>query len=140
MAGAHSAPARRPRWTAPDLTAAAPALDSAADPNAPYYTRLFQGSRFSNALPLPGSKGADAWSCTMSQLPSIFRKQYVARTQKPPLLVPFFNVPLSRLKLCPNATSPPTVIVMSRTSKPIGGWNSVKAAVQFLHFASAPTS
>jgi hypothetical protein len=41
------------------------------------------------------------------------------RTQGPDLfsfVVPFFNMPLSRLKLCPNATSLPTVIVRSRIS------------------------
>jgi hypothetical protein len=53
------------------------------------------------------------WSCAMSQLPSIFRKPVVDRTQKP-VLVPFFNVPLSRLRLGASATSLPTVIVSSR--------------------------
>jgi hypothetical protein len=40
-----------------------------------------QGSRFSNALPLSTSRGTETWSCTMSQVPSIFRKQPVHRTQ-----------------------------------------------------------
>src|SRR5580658_4611411 len=74
-----------------------------------------QGSRFTNALPLPKSIGTETWSCAMTQLPSIFRKPAVYRTQGP-ILSPFSNVPLNRLKLCPNATSLPTVIVRSRTS------------------------
>ena len=56
------------------------------------------GLEIQQRLAAPGSSGAEAWSCTMSQLPSMFWKQNVARTQKPPALDPFFNVPLSRLK------------------------------------------
>jgi hypothetical protein len=41
----------------------------------------YQGSRFSNALPLFTSSGTETWSCTMSQLPLIFRKPVVHRTQ-----------------------------------------------------------
>ena len=74
-----------------------------------------QGSSFSNALPLSGSIGTETWSCATSQLPSIFRKQAVHRSQKS-VLFPFFNVPLTRLRLCPNATSSPKVSVRSRIS------------------------
>src|SRR5258706_5708243 len=74
-----------------------------------------QGSRFSNALPLSGSIGTETWSCTTSQLPSIFRKHAVHRSRKS-VLLPFFNVPLTRLRLCPNATSSPKVSVRSRIS------------------------
>ena len=43
--------------------------------------RVSQGSRFSNALPLSASRGTETWSCTMSQLPSIFWKHAVHRAQ-----------------------------------------------------------
>src|SRR5262245_39621872 len=56
-----------------------------------------QGSRFSNALPLSTSSGTETWSCAMTHLPSIFRRQAVHRTQKP-LRFPFLNVPLNRPK------------------------------------------
>ena len=74
-----------------------------------------QGSRFSSALPLSGSTGTETWSCAMSQLPSIFRKHAVHRSQKL-VLLPFFYVPLTRLRLRPNATSSPKVSVRSRIS------------------------
>jgi hypothetical protein len=45
-----------------------------------------------------------------------FRKHMVARIQKPVVVVPLFYVPLSRLTLCADATSPPTVAVRSRIS------------------------
>jgi hypothetical protein len=74
------------------------------------------GSRFSSAAPVVTSRGADAWSCAMSQWPLTFRKHMVARIQKPVVVVPLFYVPLSRLTLCADATSPPTVAVRSRIS------------------------
>jgi hypothetical protein len=57
-----------------------------------------QGSRSATPLPLAASNGTEAWSCAISQLPSIFRKQKVARTHMPLVAVPFFSVPLSRPK------------------------------------------
>jgi hypothetical protein len=65
------------------------------------------GSRFSSAPPVVTSKGTDTWSCAMNQSPFTVRKHVVARTQKPVVVVPLFNVPLSRLRLRANATSPP---------------------------------
>ena len=69
-----------------------------------------QGARSSNALPLPKSRGADTWSCTMSQVPLIFRKHVVERSQCS-VLFPFFIVTLIRMRPCAKATSSPTVIV-----------------------------
>jgi hypothetical protein len=69
----------------------------------------------------------------MSQLPSIFRKHVVDRSQKSDLL-PFFNVPLIRLRLCANATSSPAVIARSRISYPSGRWYAAKGAHPVLPF------
>jgi uncharacterized protein YbjT (DUF2867 family) len=74
------------------------------------------GSRSVTPLPVAISNGTEAWSCTISQLPSSFRKQNVPRTHIPLVAVPSGSVPLSRPKACPNATSPPTVTLRSRTS------------------------
>lgn len=57
-----------------------------------------QGLRFIKALLLSKLRGTETWSGTMSQLPSIFRKHVVDRSQKS-VLFPFFNVPLIRLRL-----------------------------------------
>jgi len=52
-------------------------------------------------LPLAMSNGTEAWSCTISQLPSRFWKQKVPRTHIPLVAVPSCSVPLSRPKACP---------------------------------------
>src|SRR5713101_2011708 len=52
-----------------------------------------QGSRSATPLPLSTSNGTEAWSCTICQAPSSFRKQNVTRTQMPLVAVPFISVP-----------------------------------------------
>jgi hypothetical protein len=75
-----------------------------------------QGSRSAAPRPLSTSNGTEAWSCTICEAPSSFRKQTVTRTQMPLVAVPFISVPWSQPKHYPNATSPPTATLRPRTS------------------------
>src|SRR5215467_14410423 len=56
------------------------------------------GLRSSTARPVSTSTGTETCVCTTSHLPLIFRKQTVARSQKP-VACPVFMVPLIRLRL-----------------------------------------
>ena len=63
---------------------------------------------------LSGSTGTETWSCAMSQLPSIFRKHAVHRTERS-VLFPFLKA-RHPIEAVPESTSSPNVSVRSRIS------------------------